>query len=315
MKIGYFGTPEHSAKLLDALHKNGFEIAYVVTNVDKLTGRKKQLTFPPVKKLALELGLEVLQFTSIKSEEAIQKINSFPVDLNIVFAYGSIIPKAIFDFPPMGTINLHGSLLPEFRGASPVQSAILAGKDVTGITIQYVTEKLDSGNIITKVPIEITLEDDSSSLMEKVTDIGVEEMLKLLQNSNNSRFPSVPQEHSLATNCHKIHANDRKLEFTGDSKTVYNKIRAFYPWNICYCTYRGKRINIHKAKIYTNGTENINSLKIPGSLHLLDKRTMGVECGDNNIILLEAIQPENKNVMRAVDFINGFKPKQGELLT
>lgn len=312
MKIGFFGTPEHSAKLLDALYKSGPDIVFVVTNEDKLSGRKKVLKPPPVKSLAKQLGIEVLQFPSIKSPEAIRKINSYSVDINVVFAYGSIIPQEIFDHPPMGSINLHGSLLPELRGASPVQSAILEGKETTGITIQYVAQKVDSGDIVLKVPIKIDIEDNAQTLMEKVTQVGTESMLKLLQSSDGSKFPGTPQDHERATYCHKIHSNERKLSFEKDSKTIYNKIRAYYPWSPCFCDFRKNRLNIHRSSFYP---EQFQATNTPGFLHLIDKKTVGVECGDRKLLLLELLQPENKKAMQAVDFINGFKPQTGEILT
>ena len=141
MKIGYFGTPEHSAKLLKSLYDRGHEILFVVTNMDKPQGRDRKLSFSPVKMMANQYNISVLQFPNLKDDLAFKEITSFQAEIYIVYAYGSIIPSRIFLHPPAKTINLHGSILPEFRGASPIQAAILNGKKETGITLQYITEQ------------------------------------------------------------------------------------------------------------------------------------------------------------------------------
>lgn len=311
MKIGYFGTPEHSAKLLDALLQAGHEILFVATNQDKPVGRDKELTPSPVKKKAIERNIPVLQFPNIRNEAAIEKINSFGAELYIVFAYGYIIPEKIFNFPKLGTINLHGSLLPEYRGASPVQSAILEGKTVTGITIQYIVEELDAGNIIAQKEVAIAKEDTFGSLLDKITNVGIEEVIQLIQNPRDSRFDSIPQDHSEATHCKKIKPEDRKLDFREDAMTLFNKIRAFNPGYICYTTFRGKRLNIYSTQILEDDT--IQPLKQSGVIHLIGKKKVGVECGDSKILILESVQPENKKVMSSLDFINGSKPQTGEV--
>ncbi|HMW04630.1 MAG TPA: methionyl-tRNA formyltransferase [Leptospiraceae bacterium] len=311
MKIGYFGTPEHSAKLLEALILEGHQILFVATNQDKPVGRDKALTPSPVKKKALENNIPVLQFPNIRNDAAIEKINSFDADIYVVFAYGYIIPSRIFNHPKLGTINLHGSLLPEYRGASPVQSAILEGKTVTGVTIQYILEELDAGNIISQKEIQILKEDTFGTLLEKITNVGITEVIQLLKNPTMERFPSKPQNHSDATHCRKIKPEDRKLDFREDSITLFNKIRAFNPGYICYTTFREKRLNIYSTHILED--HSIEPLKKPGSVHLIGKKTIGVECGDSKILILESVQPENKKVMSSLDFINGNKPQTGEV--
>lgn len=309
MKIGFFGTPEHSAKLLKELINSGYEIQYVVTNPDKPRGRDRNLEPTPVKKIAIENGIKVYQFPGLKDENSIHSINEHRVDLNIVFAYGQIIPRKIFDNPPGKTINLHGSILPEFRGASPIQAAILNGKKETGITLQYITDELDAGNIISISKVSIEESDTFGSLLDKITDSGILEIKKILKSYTGSPFPSLPQDNSLASYCKKIKPEDRVLNFSRDDGQIHNQIRAFNPGNICFTFFREKRLNVHRTTI----TE-IENLSPPGSLVLPDKKTLGVVCGNKKVLILEQVQLENKKIMTGADFINGSRILPGELL-
>jgi methionyl-tRNA formyltransferase len=308
MKIGFFGTPKHSAILLLKLLDAGFVVDFVVTNPDKPAGRGNKLTMSPVKELAIAKGIEVFQFPSIQTEEAIQAIQSRNVDIQIVFAYGSIIPRAIFAHPIGGTINLHGSLLPEFRGASPIQSAILAGKEITGMSLQYIVEELDAGEIISQKQIPITDQDDFESLLEKITEVGTGELVHLLSEFSGKRFPSTPQDSTKASFCKKIKPEERRLDFTQTARSLFNKIRAFHPGNTCFAEFRGKRINCQKASVL------LEKRDLPhGSVYLIDKKKWGIVCGDGQILVLELLQPENKKVMSALDFRNGMRLENGEL--
>ncbi len=309
MKIGFFGTPSHSAYLLEKLLDSGVEVSFVVTNPDKPSGRGKELMSSPVKNLAVSKGLKVLQPTSLKLESVVCEILSHPVDLQIVYAYGAIIPKKIFDAPLAGTINLHGSILPAFRGASPVQSAILEGLTKTGFTLQYITEELDAGDIISTGEVEITEEDNFGTVLDKITKFGTEEILRLLKNFNGKKFPAYPQNHSKATYCKKILPESRKINFLDSAWNIHNRVRAYNPGNICYAFFREKRINIYKTRL-SDQTSNLES----GTLIKLDKKTIGFIAGDRKILILEEVQPENKKVMSGLDFLNGIQLKEGEKL-
>jgi methionyl-tRNA formyltransferase len=302
MRLGFFGTPNHSAKLLKALVEVGHEIIFVVTNIDKPAGREKKLTPPPVKILAQELGLNILQFVKVKEEESIQKINSFDVDLNIVFAFGQIIPRDLFDKPRLGTINLHGSILPAFRGASPIQAAILEGKSKTGISIQYITEELDAGNLILTKDLEILEEDNSETLLEKMTDLGIQSILELLQNSSEVKFPSTPQQKEGISFCKKIKPEDRRINWSQTSFEIHNKIRAYYPNYICFTEFKGKRLNIIKSSLYKSDLQAKGKI---GSIHLVSKKDFVVECANSSFLQIEILQPDGKREMQSKDFING----------
>ncbi len=309
MKIGFFGTPEYSAYLLSELLRHSYEISFVVTNPDKPTGRKQELTPSPVKLLALQSNLPVIQPRSLKNLEIISEILKYPVDINIIYAYGGIIPHEIFSFPKGGSINLHGSLLPEFRGASPVQAAILANYTKTGFTLQYITEELDAGEIISSGEVEITQDDTFGTLIQKITQLGTIEIIRLLKTYKGERFPSKPQDHTKATYCKKIKPEDRKLDFSKTHIELHNQIRAFNPTHICYCEFRGKRLNIYKTKLSSE-----ESLLPFGSLVKLNKKTLGFVCGNKKILILDEVQLENKKVMSGHDFLNGIRLQEGEKL-
>jgi len=308
MKIGYFGTPEHSAKLLKSLCDNGHEISFVVTNMDKPQGRDRKLSYSPVKMMANQRNIPVLQFPNLKDDLAFTEITSFQAEIYIVYAYGSIIPSRIFLHPPAKTINLHGSILPDFRGASPIQAAILNRKKETGITLQYITDQLDAGDIISINKLLIEEDDTFGTLLQKLTDLGTEEILKVLGTYSGVQFPAVPQDHSKASFCKKIKPEERKLDFSEQHIDLHNKVRAFNPRNICFTSYREKRLNVYKTKI-----SDINSESPIGSIHVLDKKTFGVVCGNKKVLIMDEIQFENKKIIKGSDFINGCRPNNGDL--
>ncbi|MCG6168032.1 methionyl-tRNA formyltransferase [Leptospira sanjuanensis] len=313
MKIGYFGTPEHSAKLLQALLDSKLaEVLFVVTNPDRAKGRSRTPEPGPVKKIALEHNLPVFQYESIKKEKekALSDFGSFPADLYVIFAYGSILPGEVFDHPPLRSINLHGSLLPDLRGASPVQTALWKGYTKSGITIQYIGEKMDEGDILLSKEVEITPEDDTGTLMDKITNAGIESILRLLQRFDGKPFSATPQDHSRATYCGKIKPEDRILDWTLGADELHNRIRALYPDAVGTTTFRDKRLNILKTRHSSVPPESNPG---PGKLKRLDKKGLLTQCGDGRFLEILELQPENKNRMSASDFLNGFRIQEGEI--
>ncbi|AOP34127.1 methionyl-tRNA formyltransferase [Leptospira tipperaryensis] len=312
MKIGYFGTPEHSAELLKALIDSKIvEVLFVVTNPDRAKGRSRTPEHGPVKKIALEHGLPVFQYESIKKEkeQALQDFGSFPADLYIIFAYGSILPSEVFRNPPLTSINLHGSLLPDLRGASPVQTALWKGYTKSGITIQYITEKMDEGDVVAYQEVEITSEDNTGTLMDKITKAGITTILRLLREFDGKPFSATPQDSSKATYCGKIKAEDRILDWSLDADDLHNRIRALFPDAVATTQFREKRLHILKSR-----TSELPA-KLPpepGKLKRLDKKGLLTQCGDGRFLEILELQPENKNRMSSSDFLNGFRIQEGE---
>ncbi|EMY79176.1 methionyl-tRNA formyltransferase [Leptospira weilii serovar Ranarum str. ICFT] len=312
MKLGYFGTPEHSAKLLKALINSGLaEVLFVVTNPDRPKGRSKTPEPGPVKKMALEYNLPVFQYESIKKEKekALSDFGSFPADLYIIFAYGSILPKEVYAHASLTSINLHGSLLPDLRGASPVQTALWKGYATSGITIQYIGEKMDEGDILLSQEVEITEDDDTGTLMNKITEAGITSILRLLKEYDGKPFPAKPQDSTKATYCGKIKSEDRILDWSRNADELHNRIRALYPDAVATTKFREKRIGILKAKHTSLPAE---SNPEPGKLKRLDKKGLLTQCGDGRFLEILELQPENKNRMSASDFLNGFRIQEGE---
>lgn len=306
MRIAFFGTPEPSAALLQSLiQEPEIQIDFVVTNPDRPKGRSKTPVPSPVKTVALEAGLPVFQYESIKKEKetALMDFSAFQPDLYVVFAYGSILPKEIFSHPRFGSINLHGSILPDLRGASPIQTALWKGYSESGISIQYLGEKMDEGDIIhiSKVPVDI--EDDTGSLMQKITQAGIESIIPLLKGDRENPFPAIPQDHSRATYCTKIQPEDRTLDMNLPALDIHNRIRALSPEIGAVCKFREKRMVLWK----TRPSEFSDSSFEPGRLKRMDKKALIFQCGDGRFLEILSVQPENKNKMNVSDFLNGFR--------
>ncbi|GBF49054.1 methionyl-tRNA formyltransferase [Leptospira ryugenii] len=312
ISIGYFGTPEFSADLLRALINANLKIDFVVTNPDKPVGRKKELKPTAVKALAESHSIPVIQSEKLRSDEnAIQKIRSFPSTLHIVYAYGSIIPEAVFACPKFGSINLHGSLLPKYRGASPVQSALLHGDEITGYTIQYVSPALDSGDIIAQESWPILLSDTTESQIQTLTSRGGERLIQLLRDLPNKPFPRQAQDHSQASHCKKITSLDRPIDWTNPSLRIHNQIRALYPDPLAFTSFRGKQIILLSSWIPTEEVEIPSGLQV-GSFFLGAKKRLFCLCGDGKLIGIERIQPEGKKPMAGFEFLNGARLEPGD---
>ncbi len=242
-KIIFFGTPEVSAKVLGSLVDAGYEIVAVVTNPDQPVGRKHLITPPPVKVLAQEKGIEVLQPEKLKDFVLPQ------ADLAIVVAYGKIIPQSIIDTFPLGMLNIHYSLLPKYRGASPVEQAILSGDTVTGVTIQKLVFKLDAGPIIGVKPVPIDEHVTTPELKNILTEVGVELLLEILPKYIGGDITPIEQDESLATHCGKTDKADGEIKLGDDDHEKWRKYKAYYGWpGVFYFDEAGKRVKVTGAE-------------------------------------------------------------------
>lgn len=320
LKIGYFGSPEHSKKLLEILINEGCLISFVVTNIDKPVGRKQILSPTPVKVLADENQIPVFQSPKLRTDIEVQnKILEIECDLHIVYAYGSIIPSSLFGSPKYGSINLHGSVLPKYRGASPVQSSLLNGDLETGFTIQYLAEEVDSGDILSKFTFPIGLTDTTGTLLSKITDLGGKELLRLVRimEEKKTKLPATPQIASEATHCRKIKAEDRPIDWTRSSVSIHNQIRALNPDPFAYTHFREKKILILSSFLPDPNSEVVavpEGAK-PGSFFLHGKKRLFCLCGDGNLLGIESLIPEGKKAMFGFEFFNGARAAFGENFT
>lgn len=305
VSIGYFGSPHFSAKLLERIIEAGIKVDFVVTNNDKPVGRKKELTPTPVKATALQHGIPVLQSERLRLDTLVQnQIISYPSELYVVFAYGSIIPELVFSHPKFESINLHGSLLPKYRGASPVQSFLLSGESITGYTVQYLAKEVDSGDIIHSESWETSIADTTESLLSEMTEKGGDSIISIIKALPDSTLKRIPQNHSLSTHCKKITAADRPIEWSKSAFAIHNQIRALYPDPFAFTTFRGKRVILLKSFFETN---EVKSNAKVGSFFLGEKKRLFCVCGDGNLLGIEQVQPEGKNPMTGFDFFNGAR--------
>ncbi len=316
MKIGYFGSPEISASLLRALTASS-KVVFVVTNPDRAKGRSGSAVPTPVCLEAGRHSIPVHKFENLKDPQIVPTLSAYGADLFLVFAYGEMIPERIYSLPPQKTVNLHGSLLPKYRGASPVQSAVLHGDGKTGWTLQFINDRLDSGDIISSVEIDINPDETSGELLERMLPGGID-----LTMSAIARQPIQAvrvQKDADATFCKKIYPEMTRIDWGKTSLEIHNLVRAMNPAPVARTIMLNKTYKIHKTHRFrpdftgSEEAENQARGQPPGSIIISGKGSSSklfVRTADSSIEIME-IQPENKKVMRGVDFINGYRLSSG----
>jgi len=302
MKIVFFGTPEFAVPFLDALFNDKeIDILAVVTQPDREAGRKKTLTPPPVKIKAQDLGLTVLQPLKLKNnDELINLLKGLKADFFVIIAYGKIFPNEILDIAKYGSVNVHGSLLPKYRGASPIQSALLNGDKETGLSIIKISEELDAGNIYLLKKETINEDDTYETLARRLSEIGAILLPSALKDIKNKVLTPIEQNESRATKCEKFTKSDALIDpKTEEAEKIYNKLKAFTPWPGIYMVFKGKRLKIVKAApLKEQSTVNAGEFK-----EINKELILGTKKGD---LKITEIQPEGKKVMQPNEFINGF---------
>lgn len=294
MKIVFMGTPDFAVPSLKALIEAGHEIAAVYTQPDKPKGRGHKLLPPPVKELALERGIPVYQPATLKNEQAIEELRAIAPELIVVAAYGKLLPKAVLDLPEHGCINVHGSLLPKYRGAAPIQWAVLNGDKTTGVTIMRMAEGMDTGDMLTKVETEIGEDETSGELFDRLMLLGADLLVKTIDKLDS--FTPVLQNEAEATHAPMIRKEMGEIDWTKSAQQVHDLVRGLNPWPSAYLTVDGKRMKLFKTKpVKVNG--------LPGMITMLDGE-MTVYCGENAVQLIE-LQPENGKRMRGSDYLRG----------
>ena len=300
LKIVYMGTPDFSVLPLKKLNEI-YDIVLVVTQTDKEVGRKKEIKFSKVKEFALENNLEVFQPEKIK--EDYQKIIDKKPDIIITCAYGQIIPKKLLDYPKYGCINIHASLLPKLRGGAPIHRAIIEGYKSTGITIMYMDEKMDSGDIIYQEEINIEDDDTTESLFDKLSILGSDLIIKVLPSIINKTNNRIKQNENEVTYAYNITKEDEKINFNKTTKDVYNQIRGLYFHPVGYALLDNKKVKIYSSKIGDSKKEgNV------GEIINLYKDSIGVKTLDGEILIKE-IQLEGKKRILVKDYLNGIQDK------
>lgn len=313
MKILFMGTPEFALYSLKALVESGEDIIGVVTQPDKPRGRGYTLTPPPVKVYALEQGIPVYQPTTLKDGAFDAILNELSPDLIIVVAYGKILPQSVLDFPKYHCVNVHGSLLPALRGASPIQRAIMQGNKMTGVTTMYMAQGLDTGDMLLTGEVEITDEDNFETVHDKLAKIGAEVLLRTVKKIKDGDIVAIPQDDTLATYAAKIERSDCLIDFSQDAKTIHDRIRGLSPIPLAFTKMpNGKLLKVIRAKFCDIQKTDAT----PGTVISLDTSGEGavtVACGEGAISLLR-LTPEGKGQMSAADFIRGRRISLGDIL-
>ncbi|MDR2465585.1 MAG: methionyl-tRNA formyltransferase, partial [Streptococcaceae bacterium] len=248
-KIVFMGTPQFSVPILKGIVEAGHDVLFVVTQPDRKLGRGKKavLTPTPVKKAALELGIEVLQPSKISGSEEMERLMSTEFDLIVTAAFGQFLPDSLLQHPKHGAINTHASLLPKFRGGAPIHYAILEGERETGVTIMEMVKKMDAGDIVAKKAIPIEETDDVGSMFEKLSIVGRDILLESLDGYLDGKIQPIPQDEALATYSPNITAEEEKIDWSRSQMEVFNHIRGLHPFPIAHTTWDGKRLKIQKS--------------------------------------------------------------------
>ena len=294
------GTPDFASASLEALLKNRFDVNAVFTQPDKPRGRGMEVSFCDVKKVALAHDLPVYQPTTLRTEEATELIRELNPDILVVVAYGKLIPDDILAIPRYGAVNVHGSLLPKYRGAAPIQWAVLNGDDITGITTMYLASKMDCGDIIYQAETKIGEYETSGELFDRLKVMGADLLIKTLNDIESGTAPRIPQNDENASVVHMLDKSICPIDFTATSRQVIKKIYGLQPWPVAVADIGGNDLKIFKAE-YTGHQFD----KTPGTVVSADNCGIEIVCGDGMSILITEVQASGKKRMPASDYLRG----------
>jgi methionyl-tRNA formyltransferase len=307
-RIVFMGTPEFAIPTLRALDEY-HEVAGVVTQPDRRAGRGRSLVAPPVKEAALELGLPTIQPRALGEPEAIEQVKAWHPDLIVVAAFGQILKKPVLALPPYGCLNVHASLLPRYRGASPIAAAILAGEEVTGVTLMRMDEGMDTGPILAQAQCPIAPDDTTATLTGKLARLGAELMAKTLPAWLSGELEARPQDDSQASYCRPLTKQDGHLDWGEPASALERRVRAYDPWPGTYTTWQGQRLNVIRARAWPDRQEP----DPPGTVVELEVG-VGVVTGQGVLELME-VQPAGKKPMEAEAFARGQRDLAGSRLS
>ncbi len=308
MKIIFAGTPHFAAAALEALLAQQFAVVAVLTQPDRPAGRGMQLAPSPVKQLALAHGLPVLQPASLKSADVQHALDDYAADVMVVAAYGLILPPAVLKLPRLGCLNIHASLLPRWRGAAPIQRAILAGDRETGISIMQMDAGLDTGDMLLKKSCPITVHDTAQTLHDKLAALGAESIVESLRLSEQNRLVRVPQDDAQATYAAKLSKAEAQIDWSSDAAQIARAVRAYNPFPVAYTTFNATPIKIWQASVRDDLSGN------PGTVLSVEKGGIIVACGQG-ALCLEVLQRPNAKALPAAQFVQGFALHPGDRFT
>jgi methionyl-tRNA formyltransferase len=304
MKIVYMGTPQFAVPPLRSLHNAGYAIAAVVTRTDKPAGRGKVLTPPPVKTTALDLGIPVLQPKRVREPPFIETLRALAPEMIIVAAYGQILPREILTLPPFGCVNIHASLLPAYRGAAPINWAIIRGEAETGVTIMQMDEGMDTGAVLLRERITIEGKDTAGTLTERLSVLGARAIVDALPRIASGELKPQQQDHERATMAPLLKKVDGLIDWTASALDIHNRVRGLSPWPGAYTHLEGKLV-----KVLETGTRDGSAE--PGVITTPEKDSVVVGTG-SGLLRIVMLQPEGKKAMTAAEFLRGHRDIAGK---
>ena len=300
VRIVFMGTPQFAVTILESLLQSSYQVLAVYTQPDKSAGRGHRVGFPPVKKLALERQIPVIQPETFKSSEVVEKLASFQAELIIVTAFGSILPSEVLSLPKFACLNVHPSLLPRHRGPSPVANTILCGDELTGVTIMLMDAGMDTGPILAQEKVGISFMDTAGSLSSKLADVGTKLLLETLPKWLGDELRPQAQNESQATYSKVITSKDAEIDWHLSSVELWRRVRAYNPWPSCYTWCQGKRLKIHK----TIPLDDVREGEAGEVIAVAEPPGVGVVTGQGVLGLCQ-VQLEGKRAMSANDFVRG----------
>lgn len=309
MKIVFMGTPEFAVPSLEIINKD-YEVVSVFTKVDKPNARGNKINYSPVKEYALANGLKIYQPQNFKGKEIIDEIRKIQPDLIVVVAYGKILPKEVIDIPKYGIINVHSSLLPKYRGAAPINAALINGDKKSGVSIMYVEEELDAGAVILQEETEITEEDTFLTLHDRLKNMGALLLLKAIKLIENNKVEAKKQDEKLVSFVKPFKKEDCRINWNKTSREIFNLVRGMNPIPTAFSSVEGKNLKIYSVIPYEKKYENSRNGEV---VEFLKGKGVVIKTADNSVIITSA-KPENKKQLSGVDLINGSFLKIGEVL-
>lgn len=315
LKIIFMGTVDFGAPVLERLANSKENKVMVITQPDRPQGRGRKISPTPIKKVALDKGLEVFQPENINNEQSIKRMKEFSPDIILVVAYGQILSSHILNIPEIGCINIHGSLLPKYRGAAPINRAVINGEKEAGITFMFMDEKIDAGDIIFQEKIDISPEETYGELYYRLSALSAETLPKLLEKIKSGKIERISQDIKEVTFARKMNKEEGKIEWRDKGEKVYNLMRGTTPYPGAFTYYQGKKLKITRARFlgdYQNETNAISPN--PGSVIKVEKDSILISTGGKGIIRILKLIPAGSKELTAEQFVNGYKIKIGDRL-
>ncbi|MCL2367861.1 MAG: methionyl-tRNA formyltransferase [Oscillospiraceae bacterium] len=308
MRILFMGTPDFACPSLEALYRAGHEICGVFTQPDKPKNRGMQMVFPPVKELALSHGTAVYQPETLRDSVALEHIRALAPELIVVVAYGKILPQEILDLPPHGCINVHASLLPKYRGAAPIQWAVLNGERVTGVTIMQMDVGLDTGDSLTVRETEILPDETAGQLFTRLSHLGAELLADTIPAIADGTAQRTPQNHEKATHAPPLNRGMSPVDWTRSATEIVNQVRGLNPWPMATTIIGAKTFKLHTAHVGANSVRPCSTpttiLSTPGTILSTGSDGLEIACGDGSVIIT-TLQAPGKRAMSAADYLRG----------